>query len=175
MKNLILLMILGIIGTLINIIDWIPSKPFELFRYIALVAIFFIMLYVVYKIIMQLYEKFSQKHSKKKTNLLTAGLALVLLAAVLIVALGNFVFFVFSGIHVKTYIFENKTFYIYEVGFMDSIREVSVKRDYLPIRKALYTTVSQYYHNEVMLIQEGEFIYFSEGIPKVKVYDFKNQ
>ena len=168
--KIVYLILLGVIGTALIMTQWIPSLVLEIILGVLILVIVITMLYLVYKITREIYSKLCKAYPEKTNYFLTTVLSLILLGSVLFAMFINMVYFAFSGTCIEEYTFKNKNFYVYEVGFMDSITEVSVKMDYLPIRKTLTTVVKA---GDGEIVQEGEVVYFVYDEEKSEIYDFR--
>ena len=58
---------------------------------------------------------------------------------------------------------------MYDTSFTDTMSEISVKMDYLPIRKKIVTCRSSAEEN--ILYRDGDMVYFLNPIEKYNLYD----
>jgi len=77
----------------------------------------------------------------------------------------------FPDIFIKAYQFEEDTFYLYDVGFLDPRIEITKKHPILPIQS---TTIRTILSSSLSLREENGFIYAQGDNIEVKIYDLKN-
>jgi len=150
-------------------IPWIPSKFLELTLWGIFIGLTLLSIHLITKIIKESYKILVQKYSQNITYTLTSFIALSLIGMFGVINFINFLFFVFSGSYVNEYVFDGKKFYVYDTSFIETVSEISVKMDYLPIRKEIVSCGSSAKEN--VLYRDGDMVYFLNPIEKHNLYD----
>ena len=171
LKIVYLILFLGI-SVALSSITWIPSFTLDRIVEILLFVLTVMMLYLVYKLIKEIHYKLGKVYSVKINYLLTTLFALIFIGSTLFVMFINILTLkpMFAGELIEKYTFGNKTFYLYDTGFLFDIQtEVSMKMDYLPIRKIIKVLPI----SGAKIVQGKVILYCIGDKKKYKIYDFK--
>lgn len=168
-KKLFYLILLGAINHGVCVIHWIPNKFLEILLWVTFIGSILLMIYFIIEIIKESYKILNQKHSIGMTYSVSTLITLGLFSLFGVVNFINFLFFAFSGSYVNEYVFDDKKFYVYDTSFRDSMSEISVRMDYLPIRKEMVTV--QETAKDMALYREDKMIYFFLEKEKYDLYD----
>jgi len=173
-KNLILfILILVTCNILLAYIPWIPS--FTIYIYFITFISYILIIILSYKLIKSLCLIVSEKDSER------TSIGLSIIGGILILGAIAINIFMYSepvkGELLSTNTFSNKTFYLYETGFVDSIVELRVKHDSFPIASDALIIINN--HGKVSLEREGNIIYLihtkkkSKEFEKIKIYNLE--
>jgi hypothetical protein len=161
-KKLFYIIVIGAINFGICYIAWIPNKFLEILLWVMFIGLTLWSIYLIYRIIKEAVISLGKSYS---TEFIRLGLFLLF-------GISNFINFLvisFSGSYENEYEFENKSFYVYDSSFRDSMCEISVKVDYLPIRKEIVTVDGSPKDNT--LYKEANMVYFLWNEKKHDLYD----
>ncbi len=151
-KNIFYILAIGAVNFGICSIPWIPNEFLKILLWVIFIGLSLWSVYLIYSIY--------------SLNSLISLLLIVLFGFVNFI---NFIVIVFSGIYVKEYVFDNKKFYVYDTSFRDRMSEISVKMDYLPIRKEVVELGEP--SDDMILYRDKNIIYFMFDNERHDMYD----
>ena len=166
---IISILLLIVFNLLLAYIPWIPSLRVEIFVYSLTVVLYLFVIHLSYRFISGLRFKIALK------SMISIFWIIVLLGVMFI----NLVMYsgLIRGISFSKNTFESKTFYLYETGLVDSIVELRVKHDFLPIESDTLFIINN--HGKVSLERVGNIIYLIhtmktlKKVEKIKIYDLE--
>jgi len=157
--------LLLLLSLILHIIPWKPSWGIENIVNFSIVGLFVLSGYLVYLSVKKLYV------TQKKRNLYkSAAYTFLLLSYLGVFAITQIGLSFGNSKYLKTYKFENVTFYTYET--VDGGTEISTKDARFPIRSV---PIATFPYEMMDLIEDGKIIYAVTEDKKVKVYDLKNK
>ena len=162
-KKIIQITLLLILSLTLSILPWIPSLLVENIVNFVIIFLYIISGFMVYEIMHKLY------HKKGLVSIWKSGIYTFLLFSYIgLFAMIQIGTFYDKSTYVKSYEFENKTFYVYKNS--DLSYGVSMKEEVLPLRSLPLAT---YEYTPITLSQKEGFVYaLGEGIDE-RVYDLK--
>lgn len=172
-KLMLLILVIIIMNLSLAYIPWIPS--FNTYVYLVTFVSYIFITVLGYMLIKSLHLIASKKNSRHNSSgLYIVGVVLFLgVLAINVLMYSNFI----KGEYLSINTFPNKTFYLYETGFVDSIVELRVKHDSLPIVSDTLFIINN--HGKVSLERVGNIIYLIhtknklKEVEKIKIYDLE--
>lgn len=172
-KLMLLILAIIIMNLSLAYIPWIPS--FNTYVYLVTFVSYIFITVLGYMLIKSLHLIASKKNSRHNSSgLYIIGVVLFLgVLAINVLMYSNFI----KGEYLSINTFPNKTFYLYETGFVDSIVELRVKHDSLPIVSDTLFIINN--HGKVSLERVGNIIYLIhtknklKEVEKIKIYDLE--
>lgn len=173
-KLMLLILAIIIMNLSLAYIPWIPS--FNTYVYLVTFVSYIFITVLGYMLIKSLHLIASKKNSRHNSSgLYIIGVVLFLgVLAINVLMYSNFI----KGKYLSINTFPNKTFYLYETGFVDSIVELRVKHDSLPIVSDTLFIINNN-HGKVSLERVGNIIYLIhtknklKEVEKIKIYDLE--
>ena len=159
-KKLTYIILIGAINFAICATPWMPNRFLEVLLWGLFIGLTLLSIYLIANVL---------KESTTRTSPFNSFLPLGVIGGFVAINFINFVFIMFLGSYENTYQFNGKQFYVYDTSFRDRMCEISVKMDYLPIRKEIVSWESSAEDN--VLYRDGDMVYFLQGTVKHNIYD----
>ena len=147
------------------IIPWVPSLLVENVVNFSIIGLFIVAGYLVYLIMREIYQRQEHRNIYKNTAYTLLFFTYVGLFAIVQIGIS-----LTKSSYMKTYTFDNLTFYTYKSD--EGSTEVSMKEKTLPLRSL---PIASFEYMDVVLEKKGDVLYaIGKGVEE-KVYDFKNK
>ena len=178
MKKLLYMALLGIVNISIFMIPLIPSFPFRVFLAILFVFILIKNFYLSKDFFYALYTGLLTKICKFCTVVIVFIGISIRIGIFIFISLNLYLQFLFLSKHQETYVFQNQSFYLYNLGIESTEFKgyhASIKRkiDYLPIYIEI-SKVKQYSNKIILKEHKGIVSYVCCGM-ETNIYDLNQQ
>jgi len=165
LKKVLYIIIILSITVGLNSIPWIPSTLINILLQLSIMLLFIWAIYLAYQIVIKIYEK---RKNKEILMTITSSILLSLLIGFFFVI--HIASSIFPSSFIEEYHFQNETFYLYDIGFIDPLIEVTKKHSYLPIQSESLATV---HDNLASLSERNGTVFLDSGEIYKEIYDLR--